>query len=658
MVLRSRHGYRTSVPSVTSTKAQTKQLSYTGGVDTYTDNDDVKPNTLVYATDARQVKRGRYKTRKGATRYSVPVGEAVSASQTSTAGAAVKTVNGFLSVAEKLTASSTGVLTMSEVRIRTTASSVGTLLVEYYSNNAGVPGTLLATSSILPASVTSSFTYIASYFMTAPAVTSGDILWMVIRGQDDNVGDYEISTTTNTTNALTRSGAGSWVAAAYSLNARMSVSPANAVKGVYRAYRYNGLNKTMFAASGSLYTVDDVTGAPTSIHSGMNAAATRYRFDMAQDSVYFVNGYEKPFKYDLTAGTVASVTTALATALTCMEHKGCMFYVNADDPSQAYYSNFGLYDTFTSTDFLTFGSPKSPHKIVALAKLNGALYAFARKNKFVLLGDSNATWSIDEAIDQRGTFTQESVAFNENYIFHADTDGIHQFNGTDSRNLAEKFLEDYRAIPSKDGITLELHNNRLYVFYAPAGQAVNTQCLVYNLLLDVYEGLDLDAYVGRAFARFAQDDIFIQGSNRTAALYYGESTSNSYDNLGAPLSFELRTAYDHFGSPAQRKRVPKWRPSFGSVAANYSIEAGYSFDHQLDATYLEIPLTTGGATWDSGELWDSGFTFAATGGLIEPTNLFIPGEFKRLQRRYRHVAAHEPVEVDSEILAIETQRLN
>lgn len=58
-MVRSKFGYRTPVPDVTSRKAQTKQLSFKGGIDTYTDNDDLKPTELVAAYDARFAKIGR-----------------------------------------------------------------------------------------------------------------------------------------------------------------------------------------------------------------------------------------------------------------------------------------------------------------------------------------------------------------------------------------------------------------------------------------------------------------------------------------------------------------------------------------------------------------------------------------------------------------------
>jgi hypothetical protein len=377
---------------------------------------------------------------------------------------------------------------------------------------------------------------------------------------------------------------------------------------------------------------------------------------MAQDSVYIVNEYEKPYEYDLAADTVSQVTTAPHSAYLAIEHKGLVFYGNSDDRSQVYYSNFGQYETFTSTDFLTIMAPKSPDVHTAFAKLNGVMYVFARRNKFVVFGDNNATWSLDEAPSQRGTFSQESVVYDADSIYHADSDGIWQFNGTEDKNLAEPILDTYLSILDKDSIVLEKWGNRLYCFYTPNGGSVNSECLVFNLQLGLPESFDSNTYVGRAFARHDQEEHFLQGSSRVGAIYYGERAANGYDNLGAQLEFEIATGFTHFDSPGQLKRSPMWRPQFPSVTGTYGLEAGYATDGSTEVTWTDVDLAANNPRFDTGLTFDSGVGFATDKG-ITPRSLLIAGEWLRLQRRYRHVAAHEPVEFDSEILSVETQRL-
>lgn len=655
-MVKSRYGYRTPVPSISSQKAQTKQLSFKDGVDTYKDNDDVKPTELVAAIDGRMSRIGRYVTRKGLDRYSVPIGEAVNVQQTSTTGASTYDITDQTIAAQKLTASAAGNITRVDVNIKTGTSPSGTVLVELYRDSSTNPGELIGRGSIRSSTITSTLNYWPVYIVQAPSVALNEIFWVVIKGQTGATG-YTLSTTTSATNGKTSSNnGGTWSAAAFDFNVKAYTSTAGGVKGVYRSYRPNGNKVSVMFHGQNAYTIDDSTGATTSIQGSMNASATKYRAQMVQDALYWVNGYEKPYKYDFT--TVTQLTAAPYTPSLIMEHKGLLFFNDVDDKTRVFYSNFANYGTFTSTDFLYVPAPKSYDGLTAFAKLNGVLYFFANRNKFHLFGSDNATFVLDEANSQRGTFSQESVVFDANFIYHADEDGIWKFNGTDEVNLAKPFLEDYRSISDKSTINLEIHSNRLYCFYTPAGGSENSECFVINLQLGgLYESLDKGTYVYQTFSRYAQDDIFIQASNRVGALYYGELDSNDNHNLGDQLQFEIRTAYSHFDRPGQYKRVPKWRPSFTQAIGQWSIQAGYAADNAVDATYADVSLAGSGARYDADHLYDDGTVYSSGSQTIEPLNLIVGGLFKRLQRRYKHVAAREPVEFDAEVLTIEAQRL-
>ena len=640
---------------MTSQKGQTKPVSFKDGIDTYKDNDDLKPSQLLAGIDVRFAKIGRYKTRQGAARYSVPIGEAVNVSVTSTTGASTTNADGLNYAAQKLTAASTARLTRIDVNLKKTASAAGTILVELRADSAGSPGDLIATSSIAASAVSTTAAYLPCYFITAPDITNGTSYWVVVRGQSTSVTGYQVTTTTSATTAKTSANAGvSYSTTSFALNVKLYTATSGGVKGVHRAYRPNGQKVTFMWHGSTMYSVDDGTGATTSVKTGLDASATKYRAQMVQDAVYYVNGLEKPYKYDFS--TTTQLTSSPYTPSLILEHKGLLMFVDADDKTRLYYTNFAAFDTFTSTDFIYVPAPKSYDSLTALAKLNGVLYLFANRNKFQLYGSDNATFSLDEAASQRGTFSQESVVFDANFIYHADEEGIWQFNGTAEKNLALPFLEDYKANPNKNKIVLDIYNGRLFAFYPSEGSAENDQCYVMNLGLDVFESIDTNAYVGMTFGRYAQDDIFIQASNRVGAIYYGESSTSDYTQLGAPLEYELRTAYSHYETPGQYKRAPKWRPSFASADADYSVQCGYAFDFGDDVTYQDVSLLGTGVQFDDGVLFDNGAVFAGQ-SIVEPTNLLIPGKFKRLQRRYKHVAAREPVEMLREIISIETMRM-
>lgn len=646
---------RVVVPSVATSKAQPQPISYAKGLFTGIPNDSQPKNTLRYVTDMRFSGIGKYKTRTGCDHYSVAIGEAVNVQVTSTTGAADKGFTNATWYAEKLTATASGVATRIDIRIKNSASATGTALVMIYSDNAGSPGTLLATTSIAQADIASSYNYETAYSMQAPAIANGSAYWVVIGLQESGVGTMYVSSTTNSTNAKVSTDAGqSWSSASYSLNVKLYTATAGAVKGLTRIYRPDGSGKTFFAFGTNLYTVDDVTGATTSVDSSISSSSSAVRVEYVNDVVYYVDGVGKPRKYDFSSSSQVSASPYNATNI--MEHVGILFYFDKDDPNRLFYTNFADYETFTSTDFIYVPAPKKSDHMTAMAKLNGILYIFLKRNKYMLMGQDNATFRLDEAYAQKGTFSQESVVFDENYIYFASDDGVYRFNGTSEKNILEGVLDDYTGILNKDDIHLQLHDNKLYIWYRPNGDAEVNKCFVYNTLYDVIEGLDENTFVGRSFARHDTTDKFLQASNRAGVIYYSEQSTNDYHNLGSPLQAEVHTAYDHFGSPQQLKRITYWRPILQSTQGAYNLQVGFAADYSDDVSFTDVSLQGAGFRYDDpGTLYDSA-TYA-TGGSTINTTLNIFGSAYRWQRRYKHHAAHEPIEFSGEVLKVETQRL-
>jgi hypothetical protein len=598
---------------------------------------------------------GKYKTRKGCDHYSVAVGEAVNVQVTSTTGAADKGFTTTTWYAEKLTATATGVVDRVDIRLKNSAAATGTVMLYIYSDTAGSPGTLLATSSIAASSLTASYAYLTAYFMELPDITSGTAYWVVVGLQDSGMGTMYVSSTTNTTNAKVSTNMGqSWASAACSLNVKLYTATSGGVKGMRRIYRPDGTGITFFAHGTNVYKIDDATGAITSVDSSISSSATYVRFEYSNDVLRYVDGIGKPRKYDFTSASQVSSSPYNATNI--MEHVGIHFFFDKDDPNRLFYTNFADYDTFTSTDFIYVPAPKQSDHLTALAKLNGVLYPFTRLNKYMLMGQDNATFRLDEAYAQKGTFSQESVVFDENFIYHASDDGVYKFNGTSQVNVLKEIIDDYTSILFKDDIHLELHDNRLYIWYRPNGGAQVSQCFVYNTLYDVVEGVDSNTYIGRTFARHDTTDKFLQASNRAGVVYYGEQSSNDYNNLGSPLQAEVRTAYDHFGTPQQSKRIEYWRPLIESTQGDYTLQAGFAADYSEDVNFSDVPLQAIGYRYDDPtSLYDSA-TYAASGSTID-TNLNIYGTAYRWQRRYKHIAAREPIVFAGEVLKVQTRRL-
>lgn len=648
-------GRRVPVPTISTEKAQTKPIDYSKGLYTGTPNDLQPQKTLRYVVDKRFNGVGKYKTRKGCDHYSVAIGEAVNVQVTSTTGAADKGFTTTAWYAEKLTATATGVADRIDIRLKNSASATGTVLVFIYADNSGVPGELLATSSVAESDITSSYTYLTAYFMAAPDIVNGTAYWVAVGLQESATGTMYISSTTNSTNANVSTDMGqSWSSASYSLNVKLYTATTGGVKGMTRIYRPDGTGTTFFAHGTNLYKVDDVTGATTSVDTGISSSATNVRFEYTNDVLRYVDGVGKPRKYDFSSSSTVSASPYNATNI--IEHVGIHFYFDKDDPNRLYYTNFADYDTFTSTDFIYAPAPKKSDHLTAMAQLSGVLYVFTQRDKYMLMGQDDTTFRLEEAYAKKGTFSQESLVSDNSFIYFASDDGVYKCNGTNETNILKGMIDDYTGILFKEDIHLELHDNRLYIWFRPNGEAQVNQCIVYNTLYDVIEGIDHNTYVGRSFARHDTTDKFLQASNRAGVIYYGEQDSNDYHNLGSPLEAEVRTSYDHFGSPQQLKRITYWRPLIESTQGNYNLQAGFAADYSDDVNYSNVPLQAAGYRYDDpGTLYDS--ARYAGGGSTVDTNLNIYGSAYRWQRRYKHFAAHEPVEFAGEVLKVETRRL-
>lgn len=649
-------GKRAPIPTVSTRKVQTQPLDYTKGWHDGFPNDLQPEKTLRVVKDSRFNGVGKYQTRKGCDRYSVPIGETNFNLDSDTTGASHQDVTTDTWQARYVTFAASGVLTKAELNLKHTGA-IGVLAVEIWSDDSGEVGTMLAQSSISLADIGTSYAYVPCYFMNPPYVESTTKVWLVAYLQDGGSGTVNWSANALTTNSdVSTDGGQTWSDTSYALNYKIYGATEGKTRGITRVYRPDGTPQTFLAFDTKLYKVSDINGSVTQIDTGLPSSDEPVRFEFVNDTLYYTIGTSKPRKYDWS--TASEVATFLGTTATnLVEHVGLMFYFDGDDTNTVWFSNFGEYEVFTSTDFLTVPAPNSSDKPVAMAKLNGALYFWTKANKFQLLGTDNATFNLSEAYAQKGTFSQESVAVDNNNAYFASDDGIYQFNGTYEKNIAENIINTYTAILSKDSMVLELHDNKLYVWYTPNGEATNSECLVYNTLYGVWESLDTNARIGKSFARHDTTDLFLQASDLCGAIYYGERDANDYNNLGAPLEFEAGTAYEHFGAVQQLKRIPYWRPVLNTVDGDYSIQCGFAADYSDDFNYTSVALQASGFTYDDpASLYDA-ITYAGSNGVVYPYQLSIFGYGYRWKRSYRHVAAREPVEFAGEVLQIETKRL-
>ena len=317
------------------------------------------------------------------------------------------------------------------------------------------------------------------------------------------------------------------------------------------------------------------------------------------------------------------------------------------------------YDGFDRDFRQNFPAIKTGDPLTAMFNLGGIIYFLTRRNKYYMFSQTADVWTQQASSAQHGTFSQESCVCDLNYAYYANDDGVYMFDGSSEASITQNTIQKtYDAIAGKESITLELYNNRLYVFYSSAGNGKNDSCLIYNINLRLWESFDTGLHISSTIARQTASNRFICGSNNFGQLLSFETSTNEYADQGAPIAFDLETAYLHFGTPSQLHRITKWRPEFSTTSNPYTIQCGYAVDFTDNVKYAYSIDLLNKTILDESYVWDNP---PAYGNIVTPTKLTtIPkvyGQFRRCQIRYQHHAAFEPVNFKSHTLTVQTERI-
>lgn len=638
----------TPIPPISSKTTNYEFNDYSLGMNSFVSNDKfpVKnggSNMWRLAQDARITTLGEYETRKGFDFYSAPAGETQDQAITSTTGAADKAFNTTTLLAQPFTTASAGALTRLDINLKNASAATGTVIISIYSDTSGSPSTLISSTSVDPSLLTSSYTYDPFRYASAPTLANSTKYWIIASVQATGTGSYSWSSTTSATTAKTSTDGGmTWSTTSYALNFKQYYSTVGGVKGLYRAYKTDGTKVTLFAHNTTLYSVNDSTGALTAIKTGLSASAVKYRFAKINDVIYYVNGFDGYRKWDFT--TESQVNTTNYT-LICA-HKGLIFLAGGLDPDAIIYSNFGLPETFTSTDFVYADSPKTGDTVTALASLNGNLLIWSHSNKYILSGSDNSTFAIDEAPDQKGTYSQETVTQDNNYVYFLSDDGVYRSNGSEAQIMSDNNYQDILTLANKAQCCLCVNRGRLRMWYPSAGSAFNNSCYVWSLNFssssnECLESNDTGAYVSFAVDAFQDSDNLLVASSIVGQVHWQERDSNDYNNLGEALNFILQSHYYVGNSPALIKEYRYWEPRFGAESGNYSVNCQYAYDRRDNwQTQMSQNVQGSGPVWGSGIVWGS-FIWGTTAEL--QAYLYIPGEYRRTAVRYTHSGIRQPV---------------
>jgi len=595
-----------------------------------------------YYAEKETNKRVAISTKKGARFYSKPIGEAEDDTEVSTTAASTQDISTTTWVAQDFTTTTAGRLTKVELNLNT-ETGTGPIIVEIYTDVSSAPGVKLATSSILGSELGSSAAYLTARFIEAPKVATTTKYWIVAYIQDNGTGTYDWTSTTNTTTGLTATDSGvTWGAASVSFNFKTHIATDFSLAGYFRRKTETGTAETLLAGNGSVHAVNDITGATTSLTSGLSANADYYSFANILGQTYIANGVDVIQQYD---GTTATTNTIIPRARLLTQHKNRLFAVVSDTEFKWSGSDDDLndIDTWLSTSFAHVPSPFTGDPITAMIPFQDNLVFFTRSSKYILYGDDPANFSLSQAVGKMGAVHQRAVTADENYLYFISDDGVYRFDGSQDERISDKIQPLIEEIADITKASLTHYDRKLRLYHRPPGQGFHNEMALYDIVYQDWFN-DTGTYSKDALV-FNQEvsQQLVEVSSVVGAVYYGES---QYSDMGRPIEFEYRTKYFDFKRPTQEKIPKRFNPLLRSQSTpfNLVIKIDKDFaDSPTDSNTTNLAMQATGDTWGNGDLWDSTFQYGSSH--FKHRRVSGNGKATFVQARISRTGVNNPVEI-------------
>lgn len=148
-----------------------------------------------------------------------------------------------------------------------------------------------------------------------------------------------------------------------------------------------------------------------------------------------------------------------------------------------------------------------------------ALYIFKRKNSYVLSGDSNSNYRVDQ-LASLGLVSERGVCTDGQGCFFASDDGIYYAVGLNCARISDAIKKTYDDISDKSTITMEVKGEKLFIFYKGSGATANNRALVCSFKRKMNDG-----GVRGVWAPYSAQPYDVANTSRASELYVGTNAS-------------------------------------------------------------------------------------------------------------------------------------
>lgn len=611
-------------------------------------------NSRMYARNDGE-SRVANRTRKGASHFSTPVGSTANVSN-------VGTVTGDLDfsttkvIANPIKFSSGGAFTRLDTELKKINAATGHVIVEIYTDNGGIPGTLIAESSVYSSLITTSYQYLTTYFADAPLVNSTDSYWAVYYIQDNGSGSYYVHQTAAgaVLELSSTDGGQAWTAVNCGIHYKTYLSTSGGVLGYYVYYPSDSsLNKVLMAQKQALYGVTKATGALTTIDTGLSASATKYRFAQVDDLALYANGFDPLRFWNGTDSPSNVLNVPITNPDNVLAWQNRVFIYKG---TRVEFSDLGDMNSWPSVNFfyIPITTPKSPDHIAGWRVFQDNLCFWTHLTKYQVIGSEISNFTYKEVIGTKGAASDEGIVCDRNYAyFISDDKQIYRWNGISDELLSVKVESELRGMDDVTQVRLALYRNQLRVYYTKAGEG---RMLLLDIELSVPSSGDwvwlMDtghAMCGSSDMYLDKDDPLIEFSSLVGRVYYGETQGS---DVGKALDWKYWTNYktygyrrrngQSFGGASTKKRIRRFRPIIRTEDADYTMSVGRDFDFNNTPDMRAYVVSGGGAKFGFFK-WGDGTHWGSQKQVMNLSSMSGRGNF--IQYRFERKGVETPVEL-------------
>lgn len=578
------------------------------------------------------------RTRQGSVVLSSPVGETVDAQNTNT-GTGDHLVDLEHTIAIPFTAGAEGNLTMLKVHAKKLNSTRGYLILKVYTSFLDLPGQLVATTSVAPSAITTSYAEVLARVMDAPDIGNGNEYFLVVEMQPLGSGAYYIQATAAGDVLTTTDAAATWTYGVPGAKFKTYLSEPGFIKGFHKRYPEDTDPYTLFALGTD---VKKVTNA------GVTSDLEANVVDAASEKVRFMSIDERTFWWDTVnparwwngvdaPEAVPNVPATLGVPMLGMIFENRALWVPKGDQTRIDFSALYDFETYPEVNFLYIGRPASKDYITAMMEFRESATIFTKEMKYTLTGTDIQTFQPIPHRGTKGAISQEATAVGvESIYFMADDRNIYSWNGSKDTLISKKVRRELKKIIDLDKVRFHLYNNQLRVYYNRNPDS-DVNCM---LLYDIEEKQwykDTGREVMGSMEWTHDNNELVEFSSKCGWLFYGE---RNYSDLGKPISFKYWTAYKAYGSGAAKDRIKKFRPIVRPAQSSYYLMVGKDIDFENTPVMRPWLVDSGGAPWGTFN-WGDGTVYGGS-ALVDNASA-MSGRGKFTQYRFEHEGIEQPV---------------